>query len=91
MQVLLLQEEAYALQTAVDAGADMEAELERLKDQWLTKEHILRSLAVSNSIECRSKIKQFRVKLKAYIMQKRRAARKLTQIPSYTSKGKTYY
>jgi hypothetical protein len=55
------------------------------------KEHMLRALATRNSIECRSKIKQFRVKLNTYVKQKRRGARKLTYIPSCTSEGKKYY
>jgi hypothetical protein len=85
----MLQKEASALQATVDAGADAEAELERLKDQWFMKEQILRALATGNSIEYRSKVKQLRVKLKAYVMQKRRAARKLTDISSCTSEGET--
>jgi hypothetical protein len=53
------------------------------------KEHILRALASRNSIECRSKIKQFRVKVNESIKQRKRAARKLTVIPSCTSAGRT--
>jgi hypothetical protein len=41
--------EACALQTVVDAGADTEAELERLKEQWVMKEHTLGTLATGNS------------------------------------------
>jgi hypothetical protein len=91
LQVFLLQKEAFALQAAVDAGADMGAELETLKDQWFMKERMLRALATRNSIQCRSKIKKFRVKLKTYVTQKRRAARKLTEILSCTAEGKTFY
>lgn len=79
------------MQAAVDAGADTEAELGRLKEQWVMKERMLRTLATRNCRECRHKIKELRGTLHAYVVQKRAAANKPMDILSCTSEGETYY
>jgi hypothetical protein len=89
--LLVLQKEACALQADVDAGADIEAELKSLKQQWHMKEQALRMLATRNSMTWRKKVKQLRITLRSHIMKNKRVAKIPSVILSCTRKGKTYY
>jgi hypothetical protein len=83
--LLLLQKEAFALQTELDAAAGTEAELESLKEQWLMKERLLRFIATRSSKKCSTKIKLLRVTARSHIMRNKNIA-KAPIILSCTSK-----
>jgi hypothetical protein len=84
--LLLLQKEAFALQTELDTAAGTETELESLKQQWLMKEQLLRFLATRSWNKCSKKIKLLRVTVSSYIMRNKKAA-KAPIILSCTSKA----
>ena len=79
------------LHAAFQTRADTESELKMLNEQWSIKKYILRTVATKNSIACRKKTKQFRETLEGYVELQRKRARQLTDIPSCTSEGETYY
>jgi hypothetical protein len=83
--LFLLQKEALALQTELDAAAGTEAELKILKEQWLKKEQLLRFLAIRSSKKCSTKIRLLRITATSHIMRTRKAA-KTPVILSCTSK-----
>lgn len=84
--MFLLQKEAFALQTELNAAAGMAAELKSLKEQWLIKERLLRLLATRSSKKCSTEIKLLRVTASSHIMRNKKAA-KAPVILSCTSKA----
>jgi hypothetical protein len=84
--LLLLQKEAFALQTKVNAGAGIEAELKSLKKEWLMKEKLLRVLATRSPTAYRKKIKLLRVTSQSHITRNRKEAKIPPIILSCTSK-----
>jgi hypothetical protein len=84
--LLLLQKEAFALQTEVDTGAGAETELKSLKKEWLMKEKLLRFLATRSPKAYSKKIKLLRVTSKSHIIRNKKAAKIPPVILSCTSK-----
>jgi hypothetical protein len=84
--LLLLQTEAFALQTEVNAGTGIEAELQCWKQQWQMKEQIFRSLATKSPIALSKEMRLLRTNSKSYIMRIKKAAKIPPVIFSCTAK-----